>query len=122
MTSLVKGLTSYPPHITPALWPGPWWQSTTNVDNRVHLPLYAVMAKTSRIESRVTPEIKAALDKAAQADARSTASLINKILVEWVKKHNGEPVFDRGWRTGDDQIAIEDVQAEWAALPPPCHD
>lgn len=34
---------------------------------------------------RVDPAVKAALEKAASDDARSTSSLVQKILTEWLK-------------------------------------
>jgi hypothetical protein len=34
---------------------------------------------------KFTPAIKAALDKAAAADARSVSSLLQKIVSEWLK-------------------------------------
>jgi hypothetical protein len=44
------------------------------------------MAKTTAISVRVYPQIKAALQKAAEADHRSLASLVVKILVEWLRR------------------------------------
>lgn len=43
------------------------------------------MAKTPSLGIRVQPETKAALDKAAKDDLRSVSSLIEKILVEWLR-------------------------------------
>lgn len=43
------------------------------------------MAKTANIALRVEPELKAALEKAAAEDVRSLASLVEKILTDWVK-------------------------------------
>jgi hypothetical protein len=34
---------------------------------------------------RVDPELKAALEKAANDDSRSVSSLVQKILTEWLK-------------------------------------
>lgn len=45
------------------------------------------MGKTPSLGVRVQPETKAALEKAAAADMRSVSSLVEKILVEWLKKH-----------------------------------
>jgi hypothetical protein len=44
------------------------------------------MAKTPSLGVRVQPETKAALNKAAAADMRSVSSLVEKILVEWLRK------------------------------------
>jgi hypothetical protein len=35
--------------------------------------------------TRFTPSVRAALDKAAAADTRTTSSLIQKIVTEWLK-------------------------------------
>ncbi|MER8560185.1 hypothetical protein [Mesorhizobium sp. M0578] len=43
------------------------------------------MAKTSAISVRVTDEIKAAAEKAANDDSRSVASLVEKVLAEWLR-------------------------------------
>ncbi len=43
------------------------------------------MTKTSPLGVRVQPETKAALEKAAKSDVRSVSSLIEKILVDWLK-------------------------------------
>jgi len=40
---------------------------------------------------RVQPETKAALDKAAKDDLRSVSSLIEKILVEWLRERGYLP-------------------------------
>lgn len=45
------------------------------------------MGKTPSLGVRVHPETKAALEKAAKADMRSVSSLIEKILVEWLRKN-----------------------------------
>ncbi|WP_294138355.1 hypothetical protein [Sphingomonas sp.] len=42
------------------------------------------MTKTTPLGVRVNSELKAALDQAAHDDMRSTASLVNKVLTEWV--------------------------------------
>ena len=44
------------------------------------------MAKTSAISVRVPDDIKAAAEKAAAADSRSVASLVEKVLTEWLRK------------------------------------
>ena len=43
------------------------------------------MAKTPSLGVRVQPETKAALEKAAKDDLRSVSSLIEKILIEWLR-------------------------------------
>ena len=43
------------------------------------------MGKTPSLGVRVQPETKAALEKAAKDDMRSISSLIEKILVEWLR-------------------------------------
>lgn len=40
---------------------------------------------------RVKPSTKAALEKAAEDDSRSVSSLIEKILVEWLKRRSYLP-------------------------------
>ena len=45
----------------------------------------AFMTKTSAISVRVPDDVKAAAEKAAQADSRSVASLVEKVLTEWLK-------------------------------------
>lgn len=42
------------------------------------------MVKTEAISVRVSAEIKRALQRAAERDHRSLASLVVKILVEWL--------------------------------------
>ncbi|WP_177215017.1 hypothetical protein [Tranquillimonas alkanivorans] len=44
------------------------------------------MAKTSAISVRVTDEVKAAAEKAAKEDARSVASLVEKVLSDWLRE------------------------------------
>lgn len=43
------------------------------------------MAKTSAISVRVADEVKAAAEKAAAADSRSVASLVEKVLTDFLK-------------------------------------
>ena len=43
------------------------------------------MPKDSAISVRVTAEVKAAAEKAATADSRSVASLVEKVLAEWLR-------------------------------------
>lgn len=49
------------------------------------------MAKTHPLGFRVEPEVKEALERAAKADHRSVSSLIEKILVEWLKANGFLP-------------------------------
>ena len=49
------------------------------------------MARTAAIGIRVPPEVKAAAEKAAAADRRSVASLVEKLLVEWLEQHGHLP-------------------------------
>lgn len=44
------------------------------------------MAKNSAISVRVPDAVKAAAEKAAADDSRSTASLVEKILTEWLRE------------------------------------
>lgn len=44
------------------------------------------MAKTAGISVRLPDATKAAIDKAAADDSRPTASLVEKILNEWLKE------------------------------------
>jgi hypothetical protein len=45
------------------------------------------MAKTSAISVRVPDDVKTAAEKAAAADSRSVASLVEKILTEYLRKN-----------------------------------
>ena len=45
------------------------------------------MAKTAQLNIRIDDVTKAALEKAAAADVRTTSSLIHKILADWVAEH-----------------------------------
>jgi len=42
--------------------------------------------KSLPVSIRLNPETKAALEKAAKDDMRSLSSLLEKILVEWLRK------------------------------------
>ena len=44
------------------------------------------MAKTSAISVRVPDAVKVAAEKAAAADSRSVASLVEKLLTDFLKK------------------------------------
>ena len=43
------------------------------------------MAKTAALSVRVTDQVKVAVEKAAADDHRSAASLVEKIVTEWLK-------------------------------------
>jgi hypothetical protein len=43
------------------------------------------MAKTAAISVRVPPELKSALESEAEMDHRTLASLVEKILAEWLR-------------------------------------
>jgi hypothetical protein len=45
------------------------------------------MAKNSAISVRVPDSVKAAAEKAAAADSRSVASLVEKLLTDFLKKN-----------------------------------
>jgi hypothetical protein len=44
------------------------------------------MAKTPPLGVRLDPAVKAALEKAAEADDRPLSALIAKIVAEWVRR------------------------------------
>lgn len=46
------------------------------------------MRKTAPIGFRIDPEVKKALERAAKDDMRSMSSLIEKVLVEWLRERN----------------------------------
>ncbi len=52
----------------------------------IQLSVINTMVKTPSLGVRVQPEIKAALQRAAADDMRSMSSLIDKILIEWLRK------------------------------------
>jgi hypothetical protein len=45
------------------------------------------MPRTSAFSVRVTDDVKAAAEKAAAEDHRSIASLVEKIVSEWLRKN-----------------------------------
>lgn len=45
------------------------------------------LLKTAAISVRVPDEVKAAAEKAAQADSRSVAGLVEKVLVDYLRQH-----------------------------------
>jgi len=47
----------------------------------------APLARTAAIGIRVEPDIKAAAEKAAAADRRTVASLVEKVLVEYLEEN-----------------------------------
>jgi len=57
-----------------------------NVDSRCRLLYQTGMAKTPPLGVRLDPDVKAALERAAQADDRSLSALIAKIVAEWVRR------------------------------------
>jgi hypothetical protein len=64
------------------------------------------MKKTPSFDIRVRPETKAALERAAKDGLRSVSSLIEEILVEWLRA--------KGYLPGDGaaSIKVEDLTAE----------
>ncbi len=48
-------------------------------------------AKSLPVSIRLQPNTKQALEKAAAADMRSTSSLIEKVLTDWLKKNGHLP-------------------------------
>jgi hypothetical protein len=58
------------------------------------------MIKTKAISVRVSGEIKDALRKAAERDHRSLASLVAKILMEWLMARKLMPESGSRKRTG----------------------
>jgi hypothetical protein len=54
--------------------------------NEFHLDVHN-MAKTAALSIRVSPEVKDAIERAAEADSRPVASMAEKILVEWLRAH-----------------------------------
>jgi hypothetical protein len=49
------------------------------------------MARTAAIGIRVEPEIKEAAERAAQKDRRTLASLMEKILIDWLEGNGHLP-------------------------------
>lgn len=53
------------------------------------------MAKTHSLGVRLQPDVKAALERAAKQDVRSVSSLVEKIVVEWLRANghlaSGQP-------------------------------
>lgn len=44
------------------------------------------MVRTASIGIRVEPELKEAIEKAAQDDRRTVAAMIEKVMVEWLRE------------------------------------
>lgn len=49
------------------------------------------MARTAAIHIRVEPDVKVAVEQAAEADRRTVASLVEKLLVEWLRERGYLP-------------------------------
>lgn len=49
------------------------------------------MARTASLGFRIEPSLKAALENAAVDDMRSTSSMVEKILTEWLREHGYLP-------------------------------
>ena len=49
------------------------------------------MAKTASVGLRFLPEVKEAAERAAADDRRSLASLVEKVLVEWLESRGYLP-------------------------------
>lgn len=49
------------------------------------------MAKTTPIGVRISPDTKEALARAAKDDRRSAASLVDKILTDWLRERGYLP-------------------------------
>ena len=52
------------------------------------------MTKLPSLGVRVAPETKEALERAAKDDMRSLSSLVDKILVLWLREHGYLPTGD----------------------------
>jgi len=53
-------------------------------------------SKTPSLGIRVRPEVKAALEKAAEDDLRSVSSLAEKVLIEWLRDRGYLPKPEAG--------------------------
>lgn len=49
------------------------------------------MTKTPSLGIRLQPEVKAALQRAADDDMRSVSGLVEKVLIEWLRARNYLP-------------------------------
>jgi predicted HicB family RNase H-like nuclease len=54
--------------------------------------------KTATLNLRIVPELKRAAEQAADADNRSVTSLIEKLLIDYLKTHDYLPVPRPGVR------------------------
>lgn len=54
------------------------------------------MPKTLSLGVRVQPDTKTALEKAAKDDMRSVSSLIEKVLVDWLRAKGYMPLRESG--------------------------
>jgi hypothetical protein len=78
------------------------------------------MAKTNPLGVRVSPDTKAAIERAAKTDMRSVSSLVEKILVDWLKVRGflAEPVrltrSETKWMTYDEMATALGITPESA--------
>jgi predicted HicB family RNase H-like nuclease len=49
------------------------------------------MSKTAALSIRISEELKAAIDNAAEDDGRSTASLVSKVMTDWIEANAANP-------------------------------
>ncbi len=66
------------------------------------------MAKTPSLGIRVQPETKKALERAAKDDLRSVSSLVEKVLVGWLRGHGYLPSDQEGTRPEDLNASNDD--------------
>lgn len=52
--------------------------------------------KTLPVSLRLPPEVKAALEKAAEDDDRSLSSMMERIIKRWLMEHDYLPKKERG--------------------------
>lgn len=62
----------------------------TRGSNRSQLHTNALMVKTAAISVRVPDDMKEQLERAAAEDRRSLASLVEKILAEWLSERGAD--------------------------------
>jgi hypothetical protein len=55
----------------------------------VYTPMTEKRRKTAQVNLRIDPKLKAAAEKAAVDDNRSLTSLIEKLLMDYLKKRRG---------------------------------
>ena len=51
--------------------------------------------KTSKIALRVEPELRAAIEEAAEADRRPMANLIRAVLADWIDRQAQDDLVER---------------------------